>query len=244
VGSGAPAWRGHGGAWARAATLAAAVRVLTWNLFHGRAVPPAGRPLLREFAAALAGWEWDVALLQEVPPWWPQALARATGAEAYAVRTSRNALLPVRRALAARRPDLVKANGGGANVILARLPVVAHARRRLALLPERRWAHGVRLADGGWVVNLHATVRPPERAAADVERAAAAAGRWAAGSPLVLGGDFNLRRPEVPGLRRAAGHYVDHVLVAGWEPAGPADVLDPRPLSDHRPVAVGLRRSP
>ena len=52
------------------------LRVLTWNLMHGRSVPPAGRDLRAEFTAALAGWEWDVALLQEVPPWWPPA-ARA-----------------------------------------------------------------------------------------------------------------------------------------------------------------------
>ena len=30
---------------------------------HGRSIPPAGRDLLGEFAAALGGWEWDVALL-------------------------------------------------------------------------------------------------------------------------------------------------------------------------------------
>ena len=48
-----------------------AFRVLTWNLFHGRSVPGARRSLLDEFAARLAEWEWDVALLQEVAPWWP-----------------------------------------------------------------------------------------------------------------------------------------------------------------------------
>ena len=59
------------------------MRVLTWNLLHGRAVPPAGRDLFDEFADALAGWEWDVALLQEVPPWWPAELRGARlGAEA------------------------------------------------------------------------------------------------------------------------------------------------------------------
>jgi len=42
--------------------------VLTWNLFHGRSVPDAPREQLADFAARLAGWEWDVALLQEVPP--------------------------------------------------------------------------------------------------------------------------------------------------------------------------------
>jgi hypothetical protein len=143
-----------------------AVRVVSWNLFHGRAVPPAGRPLLHEFATTLAGWEWDVALLQEVPPWWPALLARACGDDAVVahVRTSRNALLPVRRALSSRRPDLLKANGGGANAILLRggLRYDAHARRRLRLRPERRWVHAVRLVDpargpfhGAWVGNVH-----------------------------------------------------------------------------------------
>ena len=48
--------------------------VLSWNLFHGRSVPDAPRSLLADFAEQLAAWEWDVALLQEVPPWWPPAL--------------------------------------------------------------------------------------------------------------------------------------------------------------------------
>ena len=56
---------------------ARAVRVLTWNLFHGRSQPAARRELLGEFAALLGGWSWDLALLQEVPPWWPAALAPA-----------------------------------------------------------------------------------------------------------------------------------------------------------------------
>ncbi|WP_026910679.1 endonuclease/exonuclease/phosphatase family protein [Patulibacter minatonensis] len=124
------------------------MRVLTWNLFHGRAVPSAGRPLLHEFATTLAAWPWDVALLQEVPPWWPPLLARAAGADHRAVRTSRNALLPARRAVASRRPDLLKANGGGADAILVRggLRIDAHAARRLRAWPERRIVHAVRLA--------------------------------------------------------------------------------------------------
>src|SRR5207302_10580708 len=76
------------------------VRALTWNLFHGRSVPPAGRSLEREFAQLLAGWEWEVALLQEVPPWWPAPLARAAGARQRSALTSRNVLLGVRRAIA------------------------------------------------------------------------------------------------------------------------------------------------
>jgi endonuclease/exonuclease/phosphatase family metal-dependent hydrolase len=224
------------------------VRVLTWNLFHGRSVPNAGRGLLNEFAARLDGWAWDVALLQEVPPWWPPPLGRACGAEHRLVLTSRNWLLPLRRAISARNPDVLKSNGGGCNAILVRGGGAGEQEtHRLALRPERRMMHGVRLQSGVWIVNLHASTRgaagEPQTRAESLQAAGTALG-WAGGAPLVLGGDFNLRRPEVPGLRRAAGHYVDHVLVAGWEPAGPADVLDPRPLSDHRPVAVGLRRSP
>jgi hypothetical protein len=143
------------------------VRVVSWNLFHGRAVPSAGRPLLHEFATTLAGWPWDVALLQEVPPWWPPLLARAAGADHRAVLTSRNALLPVRRAVSSRRPDLLKANGGGSDAILVRggLRIDVHARLRLRVWPERRMVHAVRLVapvdrpgplDGCWVGNVHA----------------------------------------------------------------------------------------
>ena len=80
-------------------TLAGAVRVLTWNLFHGRAVPPAGRELFDEFATALAGWEWDVALLQEVPPWWPACSlgARLRCGGAARVDLAEPRLLPARR---------------------------------------------------------------------------------------------------------------------------------------------------
>jgi endonuclease/exonuclease/phosphatase family metal-dependent hydrolase len=217
--------------------------VLTWNLFHGRAVPPAGRSLQREFAAALAGWEWDVALLQEVPPWWPAALA----AEHDVALTSRNALLPVRRRLAERWPDLVRSGGGSANAILVRggERIAGRARRRLRLWPERRVVHGVRLEPSGvWVANLHAQVHSPERARADTALAARAALRWASGAPLVLGGDFNQRRPAAEGFTHAGGSYVDHVLVRGLVADGPARVLERGSLSDHAPVLVRLRRHP
>ena len=53
------------------------MRVLTWNSFHGRSLPPAPGALASQFATMLGGWEWDVALLQQVAPWWPAMLARA-----------------------------------------------------------------------------------------------------------------------------------------------------------------------
>src|SRR5215211_259007 len=101
-------------------TVSSTLRVVTWNLFHGRSLPPAGRSLRDDFAAVLAGWEWDVALLQEVPPWWSPILAMRAGAQERTVLTSRNWLTPLQRALAERLPDLMKSWGGGANAILSR----------------------------------------------------------------------------------------------------------------------------
>lgn len=221
-----------------------AIRVLSWNLFHGRAQPPAGRPLLADFSAALAGWEWDVALLQEVPPWWPPLLARATGALEYRTAlTSRNGCLPLRRAVARRAPDLIKSNGGGSNALLARVPLHGHERVRLTWWPERRWAHGATLADGTWVVNLHASLRPAERRRADLAVARDRALEWAAGAPLIFGGDLNSTRPRLDHLEVIASHHVDHVLARGLVAKDPAEVLDAGALSDHKPLRVDLGRA-
>lgn len=214
-----------------------AMHVLTWNLLHGRSVPPAGRDLFDEFSARLAGWGWDVALLQEVPPWWPRPLARAAGAEARMTLTSRNALLPLRRAVAVRRPDLIKSNGGGANAILVRgLRVEEHRARRLSWLPERRWVHAVRLAEGVWVANLHTG------SYADQGRLAAATLLgWAEGAPVVLGGDFNVAPLTLEGFELAGGHGVDQVFVGGGlVGGGSAQVLERGQLSDHAPVLVSV----
>ena len=208
--------------------------VLSWNLYHGRSSPSAGRPLAAEFAAALAGWEWDVALLQEVPPWWPAALARVCAADWDAQRTSRNAALALRRAIASRNPDLLGANGGGSNAILVRGPLLERRAIRLTWWPERRWAHGVRTRHG-WVVNLHATTAPKWRTRSDLARAVC---RWPE-HPLVLGGDLNLVAPPDYGLVHAGGHHVDHVLVRGWRPDG-CERLDAGRLSDHSPLRVRL----
>jgi endonuclease/exonuclease/phosphatase family metal-dependent hydrolase len=213
------------------------VRVLIWNLFHGRAVPPAGRPLLADYATMIAGWRWDLALLQEVPPWWTPDLAGAARAAHRTALTSRNSWLPLRRAVASRAPDLMKANGGGANAILARIPIAGHRSVELTHRPERRVAHGIWLEDGTRVANLHATLRPRARTQADIARAVAT---WADAERLILGGDFNLRGVDAPGLDHVAGHYVDHVLARGWE-RDSAEVLDAGHLSDHRPVRVTLR---
>lgn len=213
------------------------LRVLTWNLLHGRSVPPTGRELFEQFASALASWEWDVALLQEVPPWWPERLADALGADQRLVLTSRNSLLALRRAVAIRWPDLIKSNGGGANAILVRgFGVVEHRVCRVGLWPERRWVHAVRLSAGVWLGNLH-TGSYAEQG----RRAAAAMLRWAGGAPAVLGGDFNVSPLELEGFTLAGGKGVDQVFVGeGLSADGAPQVLDRGCLSDHAPVLVSV----
>jgi endonuclease/exonuclease/phosphatase family metal-dependent hydrolase len=215
--------------------------VLTWNLFHGRSVPETPHDLRDEFAARLASWAWDVALLQEVPPWWSPELGRACGASARTALTSRNWLLPLTRRIADRRPDLVKSWGGGANAILVRGErVLGHRTRTLRAWPERRVVHGVALERGWWVCNLHAQAHSEARAQADIARAAAAAIQWSAGAPLVLGGDLNTHDPSAPGFTHAAGHSVDHVLVRTARVAAPGRTLERGLLSDHVPVLADV----
>jgi endonuclease/exonuclease/phosphatase family metal-dependent hydrolase len=221
------------------------LRVLTWNLMHGRARPRSRGDQRAQFTAALGSYAWDVALLQEVPPWWPPALGAALIAEYRFVLTSRNGLLRVREAFATRWPDLVRSHGGGANAILARSDrIVADRELRLRLLPERRWVHGVRLACGIWVANVHASGED-RGADEDGDVAAAAALEWAAGEPLVLGGDFNQRPPRLHGLVRIAERDVDHIFIGpGLERVGDPEVLERGALSDHPPLAVTVARTP
>lgn len=185
----------------------------------------------------LAGWEWDAALLQEVPPWWPPALADAAGADQRMVLTSRNWLATARRAIAARWPDVIKSNGGGCNAILIRgLSVDEHRVLRLSWLPERRWVHAVRLSDGVWLGNVHTGSY-----AAQGRRAAAVVLGWAVGAPVLLGGDFNVAPLTLAGLSLAGAHGVDQVFAGGGlAGAGPAEVLERGSLSDHAPVLVSV----
>ncbi len=216
------------------------LRVLTWNVFHGRAVPPRDTDLFDAFSSRLAGWRWDVALLQEVPPWWPLPLARRCAADVRFALTSRNALLSLRQRVATSRPELLKANGGGCDAILVRGlgGIDVHARRRLCVWPERRVVHAVRVRDGLWFANVHASTRPPH-ARRDLALAHATAMRWAGEAPLVFGGDCNVVRLALPDLEHVGASHGDHAFARGLAGAhAHAEALERAWLSDHAPLLV------
>lgn len=260
---------------------------ITWNLFHGRDFPPdpelrswrsrllrieehnethvqVNRDLSAEFAKLLADTPWDVALLQECPPRFAAPLARACAAEPHRVLTSRNSLGMLRALLARQNPDLIASGEGGSNLTLVRVPGrlggIAE-RRELAIHegePERRAMAFTRTASGVCIANLHATNDMGAVATRDALRAARAAAEWAAESPLIFGGDLNLRPAEQPeifarleqefGLAAPTGpRAIDHLLCRGlevleppaaWPPERRELPLDGRALrlSDHAPV--------
>jgi endonuclease/exonuclease/phosphatase family metal-dependent hydrolase len=217
------------------------VRVLTWNLFHGRDFPP--NPRLRtwrsrltrraevdethmqvnadlqgQFARVIAGAEWDIALLQECPPRFLRPLAAAARGEAQRAFTSRNSLLPLTQWLARRNPDLIASWEGGSNVTLVRGSAMTERRSViLRRFPERRVMALARLASGICVANLHASARA-DRANEDVRAAAATAVAFAGGRPLIFGGDLN--------LRPAGLSLFDELAAQGFTQATAPDSID------------------
>ncbi len=224
------------------------MRVLSWNLFHGRDAPPdpelatwrsrvlgveergtthaqVNRSLLEAFAAVLARERWDVAMLQEVPPRWLRALCRATGAHGASALTSRNLGAGARGWLADRRPDLLASWEGGSNQVLVRGGWRIDRVRRLTLVhrPERRRLLWTALRGPGdrelAVANLHASVSP-RHPERDVLRAADHAVGWAGARPLVFGGDLNARPAVSPEL------FEHLVRRAGLAPPTAPDSVD------------------
>jgi endonuclease/exonuclease/phosphatase family metal-dependent hydrolase len=265
------------------------IRAMTWNLFHGRDFPPdpalhtwrsrlgrrternathvqVNRELRREFAAILCAAPWDVAVLQECPPRWSASLAGACEAAAQRSLTSRNWLGSVRRALAQWNPDLLGSWEGGSNLTLARGPAGEGGlldQRELVLRrrPERRTMAFARLPSGVCVANLHASTSP-HRAEAELRHAAQTAIGWAGDSPLILGGDFNLRPSRTRLFEELAERFdlsaptdpesIDHLLGRRVEIVDPPTAWPPRDrelpyeglrvrLSDHAPVEVRFR---
>ena len=252
------------------------LRVLSWNLFHGRDRAPdpslhtwrsrllrrtergathaqVNRDLYEQFSSVLADAEWDIAMLQECPPRWAEALAVDCRAHCHRVLTARNVprLGALQGIVARANPDLIASWEGGSNVTLARTRDPRHNaiadRRELTLTrsPETRRMAFSRLTAGICIANLHAS-----EARAEAEREVLAAARtaveWAEGGPLIFGGDLNLRPASSPQLfdrlatelgleGTTAEDIVDHILSRGlgrattaerWEPAR-REVPDP-----------------
>jgi endonuclease/exonuclease/phosphatase family metal-dependent hydrolase len=203
------------------------VRVLSWNLFHGRDYPPdpslrtwrsrlfrttersethahVNRPLRGEFASWLAAGPWEVALLQEAPPSWFDELRERCQADGAMTLTSRNRLSRLRAAAARWNPDLIASNEGGSNQVLVRRPGRVAEKRdfTLARRPEERRMLWTRLEVPGGrglcAATLHATASDRSASAREVVEAAGRAVEWAGEAPLVFGGDFNLRPRERP----------------------------------------------
>jgi endonuclease/exonuclease/phosphatase family metal-dependent hydrolase len=265
---------------------------LSWNLFHGRDYSPdpalrtwrsrllrldernathvqVNRDLTTEFATLLASAQWDVAMLQECPPRFAEPLAAACGAEWHRALTSRNILGPLRALLARQNPDLIASGEGGSNLTLVRVPGKLGGiaeRREIAIHegePERRAMAFTRTASGVCIANLHATNDWPRLAEEDVLRAARAASEWVGDSPLVFGGDLNLRPAKQPRLferlrkefglegEPTAPDAIDHIFCRGLEVLGPSAQWPPERrelpldgralrLSDHAPVQAGF----
>jgi endonuclease/exonuclease/phosphatase family metal-dependent hydrolase len=260
---------------------------IAWNLFHGRDFPPdpelrtwrsrllriderdethvqVNRDLSREFATLLSTTAWDVALLQEAPPRFAAPLAGACAAESHRVLTSRNGFGAFRALLARQNPDLMASGEGGSNLTLVRVPGKLGGiaeRHELAIHegePERRAMAFTRTASGVCIANLHATNDRPKLAVEDVLKAARAAERWAGDSPLIFGGDLNLRPAEDPEIfARLESEFglsaptdpkaIDHILARGLEVREPPSAWPPERrelplegralrLSDHSPV--------
>ena len=232
------------------------------------------RSLRERFISTVASWDWDIALFQECPPRWAGALARACDADAHRVLTSRNNLAALRALATFFNTDLVGSNEGGSNLTLVRKGNARSGephreeiveRRELVLCPgpspERRTMSFVRLARGVCVSNLHASTGPQNKdiAVQELRLAAERSVDWAAGVPLIFGGDLNVRPRERPIFDELAERHnlraptapdaIDHLLVRGLKVIEPPSAwpVEARELpfaglrlrlSDHAPVSA------
>jgi endonuclease/exonuclease/phosphatase (EEP) superfamily protein YafD len=265
---------------------------MTWNLFHGRDWPPepglqvrahkgnfrrgprrgehyeqVNWDLFEEFASLIGEIDWEVALFQEFPPSWRDRMARACGAQPHRALSGRNWFQPLTSLIGRWRPDLLGAWEGGSNTTLVRSGAGSISERERVVLtrrPELRVMALTRLESGLCVANLHVSTKPSS-AEAELIEAAGRATRFAAGDPLLFGGDFNVRPKATEVFARLEQDYglasptapdrLSHLLVRGLEviehpaalPPEARDRVDPVTdlkirLSDHNPV-IGKFRS-
>ena len=213
------------------------IRVITWNLFHGRdGLPGLGatrrstwlrrpeddgvhvhlnRKLTREMAQRIAAWDPDLCALQEVSPTAVREIAAATGMRAvWATTGPLIGPARLRDALAARNPDLWRTHEGNANALLVgrRLELVPDSRRTVRLNPLRAIARDTR--------ELRLTRGELVRYLPEPRRLVLARVALPGGGELVAGSTHchNSRHPDVVG--REIGRAVAAVSeAAGGDPA-------------------------
>ena len=190
--------------------------VRTWNIAHGRDVPPgpgyghARRKLLAEMCAVVSEDGPDIVLLQEVPIWAGPLLREHTGmgvtlADAYGAHVPfLHVPLPLAAGAALGRalPDVVRTQFEGQGQALLYGPDLLLVSTRRVLLNEHRCLRGepriaqlVRLRHRSLGVelavgNVHAD---HGGAPAQLEKAGFVLERFARGAPMILGGDLNAR---------------------------------------------------
>jgi len=190
------------------------IRIRTWNIAHGRDVPPdrghrhLRRKLLDEMAALMVEDSPDVILLQEVPVWAGDVLRQATGmgvtlAPAYGAHVPfLHVPLPLALGAAVGKalPDLVRTQiEGQANAVLYGESMLLVSARRVQINEQHRLRGEPRIAQ---LVRLRHRAAGRELVMANVhadsgdnrhqlERAGYVLERFARGAPMVLGGDLN-----------------------------------------------------
>jgi len=225
--------------------VTASLLIRTWNIAHGRDVPPGAghahmrRKHLREMAAVMTQDDPDVVLLQEVPVWAADLLRTYTGmgvtlAPCYGAHIPFvHVPLPLAVGAAVGRalPDVVRTQVEGQAQALLYSPAMLLVSARRVQLNERTLLRGepriaqlarLRHRRAGRelvVANIHADPGGD----AQLEKAGFVLERFARGAPMVLGGDLNAG-PEAAGVRslRARGFVeesgevgIDHLLVRG-----------------------------
>ena len=201
----------------------ATIRIRTWNIAHGRDVPPdrnhghVRRKLLDEMAALMVEDRPDLLLLQEVPVWAGAVLGEATGmgvtlAPAYGAHVPfLHVPLPlaVGAAVGKALPDLVRTQiEGQANAVLYGSALLLVSARRVQINPRQRLRGEPRIAQ---LVRLRHRSAGREFVLANVhadsgdnhqqlERAGYVLEKFARGAPMVLAGDLNAT-PRSPGVR-------------------------------------------
>jgi endonuclease/exonuclease/phosphatase family metal-dependent hydrolase len=195
--------------------------VVTWNLFHGRTVPPSGEAHLEEMVGRIAAAATGVACLQELPVWALEHLERWSGMRSIPAVTMPALGGPLAARLTERAPYRLRSSlTGQANAVLVSPSLAIRETTAVPLNPRRfrrREAQRIRLPGGvrrAWgqnrrvaqvirigagersvvVVNAHLTRLSDSRPAdAELERAlASAAGFARPDEPLAFCGDLNL----------------------------------------------------